>query len=107
MVFDFPIANYQVQDYTHAPQVDQAVCANVVLENPELKISVKLAFDQTTLPYLAEWKMMREGSYVLAMQPMNCYVWGGKAEVRRQNALPFRNAGESCKYTIELEVLEY
>jgi hypothetical protein len=76
------------------------------LENPELKLGLRLSFETRNLPYLAQWKMMREGLYVLAMQPMNTHVWGGRAEVRKQNALPYLQAGESRDYRLEIEVVE-
>jgi hypothetical protein len=58
------------------------------------------------LPYLAQWKMMRRVVRA-AVQPMNTHVWGGRAEVRKQNALPYLQAGESRNYTLEIEVIEY
>lgn len=107
MVFQPPIAGYMERDYTHTPRVDERGWATAELENPELKLGLRLSFDAKTLPYLAQWKMMREGLYVLAIQPMNTNVWGGRAEVRKQNALPFLEAGETRKYAFELEVVEY
>jgi len=107
MNFHPPMPDFQEQDYTHIPLTDEEGWATVELENPKLKLGLRLSFDQTTLPYLAQWKMMREGLYVLAMQPMNCNVWGGRAEARNQNALPYLKAGESRKYEIVFDVLEY
>ena len=107
MVFQPPTPDYQEHDFTHTPVGDERGWAKVELENPTLKLGLRLSFDKTTLPYLAEWKMMREGLYVLAMQPMNSNVWGGRAEVRKQNALPYLEAGESRNYALEIEVIEY
>ena len=107
MVFQPPTPDYQEQDYTHTPRTDDKGWANIELQNPSLNLGLRLSFDETTLPYLAEWKMMREGLYVLAIQPMNCNVWGGRAAVRKQNALPYLNAGESRSYALEIEVIEY
>jgi len=106
MIFQPPTPDYQERDYIHKPEPDADGWANAVLENPNLDLAVKLSFDQTNLPYLAEWKMMGEGLYVLALQPMNCGVWGGRAKVREENALPFLEPGERRDYQLELEVLE-
>jgi hypothetical protein len=106
MVFQPPTADYQERDFIHTPQADDNGWAKVELENPTLKIAMRLSFDTKTLPYLAQWKMMREGVYVLAMQPMNTKIWGGRAAVRKQNALPVLKAGESCSYAMEIEVFE-
>jgi hypothetical protein len=107
MLFVPPSADYVERDFTHVPRADESGWAKVELENPEMKLGLRLSFDQTTLPYLAQWKMMREGLYVLAVQPMNTNVWGGRAEVRKQNALPYLHAGESRNYALEIEVIEY
>lgn len=106
MIFQPPTADYQERDFIHTPQPDENGWAKVELDNASLKLGMRLSFDTRTLPYLAEWKMMREGIYVLAMQPMNCKVWGGRAEVRKQNALPYLKAGESRSYAMEIEVIE-
>jgi hypothetical protein len=89
------------------PRADENGWANIELENPEMNLGLRLSFDQRTLPYVAQWKMMREGLYVLAMQPMSTHVWGGRAEARKQDALPYLKAWESRNYTLEIEVIEY
>jgi Domain of unknown function (DUF4432) len=105
-VFQPPVDDYQEFDFIHTPKGDERGWAELVLENPGLKLGLRIAFDKKTLPYLAQWKMMRDGLYILAMQPMNTNVWGGRAEVRRQGALPYLSAGESRGYSIEIEVIE-
>jgi hypothetical protein len=105
-IFQPPAANYIERDFTHIPRMDANGWAHVELHNPTLKLALRISFDATYLPYLAQWKMMREGLYVLAMQPMNTHVWGGRAEVRKQGALPYLQAGESRSYALEIEVIE-
>ena len=83
-VFQPPTADYIERDYTHTAHVDNKGWAAAELENPDLKLGLRLSFDQSTLPYLAQWKMMAEGLYVLAIQPMNSNVWGGRAELRKE-----------------------
>jgi hypothetical protein len=106
MIFQSPTADYQERDYIHTPQADDQGWAKVELDNPSLKLGMRLSFDTKTLPYLAQWKMMREGVYVLAMQPMNTNIWGGRAAVRKQNALPYLQPGESQNYAMEIEIIE-
>ncbi|HJS29533.1 MAG TPA: aldose 1-epimerase family protein [Anaerolineales bacterium] len=106
-VFQSPEAGFREFDFIHTPKADQRGWASLELENPALKLGLRIAFNTATLPYLAQWKMMGEGLYVLAMQPMNTNVWGGRAEVRRQNALPYLEAGESRGYEVEIDVVEY
>jgi len=107
MVFQPPTAGYLEQNFIHAPVPDEKGWAVAELENPELKLGLRLSFDTSTLPYLNEWKMMGEGSYVLAIEPINCTADSGRGPAREQKLLPFLEAGESRSYTLEIEVVEY
>jgi hypothetical protein len=102
-----PTPDYQEQNFVHAPVVDGHGWAWAELENPRLKLGLRLGFDARTLPWLNEWKMMGQGLYVLAIEPMNCNPLGGRAAMRARNALPVLAPGETCTYTLELEVVEY
>ena len=106
-VFQPPSASFQEQNFIHTPAVGGLGWASVELENPDLKLGLRLGFDSHTLPYLNEWKMMGEGLYVLAIEPMNCNPLGGRAAMRARNALPVLDAGESRNYALEIEVVEY
>lgn len=107
MVFQPPTAGFLEQNFVHVPVPDERGWSVAELENPELKLGLRLSFDTSTLPYLNEWKMMGEGLYVLAIEPINCNADGGRALAREQNLLPFLEVGESRRYTLEIEVVEY
>ncbi len=107
MVFQEPTARYQEQNFIHTPIPDEKGWAVAELENPELGIRLRLAFDTSTLPYMNEWKMMGEGLYVLGIEPMNCAAAKGRGPARAQALLPLLEAGESRQYTLEIEVVEY
>jgi len=107
MVFQPPTPGYEEHVYVHTPVADDKGWANLELENPALKLGLRLSFDKTNLPYLVEWKMMGEGLYVLGIEPANCNASGGRAAVRKQNMLPILEAGESRSYALTLEVIEY
>jgi len=106
-VFLSPTLNYHEQNFIHSPVVDGKGWASAELENPGLKLGLRLNFDARTLPYLNEWKMMGEGLYVLAIEPMNCNPLGGRKAMRALNTLPYLLAGECCSYALEIEVVEY
>jgi hypothetical protein len=106
-VFQPPSAGFQEQNFIHTPEVGGLDWASAELKNPDLKLGFRLGFDSHTLPYLNEWKMMGEGLYVLAIEPMNCNPLGGRAAMRARNVLPFLDAGESRSYALEIEVVEY
>ena len=106
-VFQLPTPGFQEQNFVHTPVVDPDGWAHAELMNPGLNLGLRLAFEAKTLPYLNEWKMMGEGLYVLAIEPMNCNPLPGRAAMRSQKELPFLQPGEIRSYVLELEVVEY
>jgi hypothetical protein len=107
MNFESPVAGYQEQNFIHTPLPDSQGWATAELVNLSLRLGLRLSFDTEALPYLNQWKMMGEGLYVLGIEPMNCAVMGNRAEARQQNKLPQLEPGESRKYTLKIEVVEY
>ena len=106
-VFQPPTAGFQEQNFIHTPVVNPDGWAQAEVENPRLGLGLRLAFDARTLPYMNEWKMMGEGLYVLAIEPMNCNPLGGRAAMRSEKRLPYLQPGECRSYALELEVVEY
>jgi hypothetical protein len=104
MVFQPPTPGFQEQNFVHEPVPDANGWAAAELENPELKLGLRVAFDTSTLPYLNEWKMMGEGLYVVGIEPINCTV--GRVGHPAREA-PSLEAGESRAYAVEIEVIEY
>jgi hypothetical protein len=107
MVFQPPTAGFLEQNFVHVPIPNEKGWAVAELENPALKLGLRLSFDTSTLPYLNEWKMMGEGLYVLGIEPINCASGNGRGSAREQQILPILEAGESRSYALEIEVLEY
>jgi hypothetical protein len=106
-VFQPPTPDYQEQNFIHTPVANPDGWAQAEVENPVLGLGLRLSFDTHTLPYLNEWKMMGEGLYVLAIEPMNCNPLPGRAAMQSQKKLPYLQPGESRNYALELEVVEY
>jgi hypothetical protein len=106
-VFQPPTPGFQEQNFVHTPVVNPDGWACAKVENHSLGLGLRLSFDTRTLPYLNEWKMMGEGLYVLAIEPMNCNPLPGRAAMQAQKSLPYLQPGESCRYALELEVVEY
>jgi len=105
-VFQPPTPGFLEQNFIHTPVPDKNGWATAELENPGLKLGLRLSFDARSLPYLNEWKMMSEGLYVLAIEPMNCNPLGGREAMRLHKTLPHLQPGESRSYALEIEVLE-
>ena len=106
-VFQAPTAGFLEQNFVHTPVADQDGWALAEVANPSLNLGLRLRFDTRNLPYLNEWKMMGEGMYVLAIEPMNCNPLPGRAAMRSQKTLPYLEPGECRSYALELEVVEY
>jgi hypothetical protein len=107
MVFQPPTSAYLEQNFIHTPLPNEQGWAVAELENPELRLGLRLSFDTSTLPYLNEWKMMGEGLYVLGIEPINCITDKGFGVTNKQKPLPSLEAGESRSYALEIEVVEY
>ena len=104
--FQPPTRGFLEQNFVHQPRPGPDGWAEVQVLNPDLRLGLRLRYHTSTLPYLNEWKMMGEGLYVLAVEPMNCNHLPGRAAMRAQKTLPELQPGESRNYRIELELLE-
>ncbi|MGA9350585.1 MAG: aldose 1-epimerase family protein [Anaerolineae bacterium] len=105
--FQPPTAGYREQVFRHMPKADDDGKVRVEVENPSLGLGLRLTYDNTNLPYLVHWKMMGQGTYVLGIEPANCGVLQGRAAARKSGDLPQLAPGESCRYVIEVKVVEY
>lgn len=60
-------------------------------------------YPKSELPKFTEWKMTAEGTYVVGLEPANCWVEGRAKE--RERGLQFLKPGEARDYHLELGVL--
>jgi len=102
--FQLPTPGYQEQVFIHQPVGDENGKATVELSNPSINLGMRWTFGTATLPYLMEWKMMGEGSYIIGIEPANCNGLGGRAATRDLGQLPMLEPGESRDYHIDLEI---
>lgn len=61
-----------------------------------------MSYDQTTLPYFTEWKMMGKRDYVLGLEPGNCTP-DGRDILRKNGTLKFLQPEESCTTNISFK----
>jgi len=104
--FQAPTHGFLEQNFVHTLRPDPQGWAQAEVRNPALGLGLRLRYQTSTLPYLNEWKMMSEGLYVLAIEPMNCNHLPGRAEMRARKTLPELEPGESRSYQVELEAFE-
>ncbi|MBQ8505901.1 MAG: aldose 1-epimerase family protein [Clostridia bacterium] len=78
-----PQPGYLEQQFFHEMGADEdgnTICA---LINDELEIALYLKYNVRELPCIAEWKVLRDGEYVLAFEPGNCHPIGRIAQNER------------------------
>ena len=103
--FQVPTAGYREQVFIHRPKADKDGIATVELNNPQIGIGLRWKYGVANLPYLMEWKMMGEGTYVVGVEPANCNGLAGRPATRELGQLPMLEPGESRDYHIDVEVL--
>ncbi len=106
-LFQPPTPGYAEQVFYHELSADNAGNVRVALVNPELDggLGIYLAYHQKSLPRFIQWKMMGYGSYVLGLEPANCYVEGREKE-RASGTLRMLQPGEKLAYQLEIGVLD-
>lgn len=102
-----PTVGYREQVFYHDMAADHAGDVRVALVNPALDggLGLGITYRKHTLPQFVQWKMMGHGTYVLGLEPSNCYV-GGRAEERAAGRLVVLQPGEERQYRLELRVLD-
>lgn len=105
--FQPPTPGYREQVFYHAPRPGADGRVHAEMRNPELGLGLRLSYAAAELPHLYQWKMMGEGAYVVGVEPANCAGILGRADAVERGVAPILQPGESRRYAIEIEVLEY
>jgi len=105
--FEPPTPGYAEQVFYHEMTADNAGDVRVALVNPDLDngLGIYVQYHQKHLPRFIQWKMMGYGSYVLGLEPANCFV-EGRAKERERGNLLLLQPGEKLDYHIEIGVLD-
>jgi hypothetical protein len=98
-----PQPEYSEQVFFHTMKGDENGETSVNLTNKKTGIAVNIKFNINQLPYLAQWKMMGYGEYVLGIEPSNVLCKSRKA-LREENSLPFLQPGETSTNVLEVSV---
>jgi galactose mutarotase-like enzyme len=101
--FQVPTPGYSEKVYYHHPIAEAGYC-RAALVNRALSWGAYVRFRKAELPYLIEWKMMGQGTYVVGLEPANCGVQG-RAHDRAQGVLRTLEPGESVSPALEIGVL--
>jgi Domain of unknown function (DUF4432) len=101
--YDGATAGYREQVFFHKVETehDKSLAA---LVNDDIGLSFE--WDATALPYLTQWKNVREGIYVCGIEPGNCIPEGQNA-ARKNERLHMLGAGEERFFgDVRLSVLD-
>jgi hypothetical protein len=101
MRFIKPQSGYKEQVFFHFMKPGSDGMAMAVLQNKKTGIGLTLKFDPVKLPFLAQWKMMGYGEYVLGIEPCNVLP-ENRTLLREEKRLPFLEPGETTVNNLEI-----
>ncbi|MGC1392463.1 MAG: aldose 1-epimerase family protein [Bacteroidales bacterium] len=94
---------FKEQVFFHAIKGNSEGEATVTVRNRKIGIAVGIKININQLPYVAQWKMMGWGEYVLGIEPSNVLCKSRKT-LREENTLPELQPGESKTNILEFSV---
>lgn len=92
-----PQEHFAEQVFLHEFDVQEG---RAIIDNSRINMRCEVSFDATSMPALHQWKMAGVGTYVLGLEPANVGHIQGRAEARKERALPVLEAGESVDYSL-------
>jgi hypothetical protein len=100
-----PAPGFEEQVYRMDPRAGAGGLCRAALVNPRLAggLALILEWPKKALPYLTQWKMMGQGTYVLGIEPCNAPLLA-RAELRRRGLMPQLGPGESFETSLALRV---
>jgi len=104
-VFSAPVKDYKEQVFYHDMVPDASGYVNVGIFNAARRIAVSVRYRKDQLPRFVEWKMMGESTYVVGLEPSNCWV-EGRDKDRARGILRFLEPGDRRTYELEVSFLQ-
>lgn len=89
----------------HLLHMERGSAVEAGLFNPEINMGACVRFSTGQLPFCMEWRLLRYGYNVLAIEPANCYAWKGRAQARKDGDLPFILPGESKTFAFTIALI--
>jgi len=106
--FQAPTAGFKEQVFYHEMGCDEKNHAYAALVNRQFNNGQGFGFfvryHKDQLPKFIQWKMNGEGTYVVGMEPANCWVEGRKRE-RERGTLQYIEPGGRKHFEMEIGVL--
>ncbi len=101
--YDAAIPGFAEQVWFHVVRADADGQTTVALMQPEF--GLRFDYNTRTLPFLTQWKNIRQGIYVCGVEPGNCLP-EGQVKARDKGRLDVLEPGESIDFAIKLTVLD-
>ena len=98
-----PQPDYKEQVFFHTMKGNQSGETTITVRNKKAGIAVSINFNIKQLPYIAQWKMMGYGEYVLGIEPSNVLCLS-RIALREEDVLPMLQPGESTTNILEITV---
>ena len=105
MRFQEPVAGFAEQVFRHDIPAGSDGMAEATLRNPWLGVDLRLRFRKAELPFLAEWKMMGKGTYVVGLEPANSFV-SGRVQEKEAGRLQMIEPGEKRSFRVEVGIVD-
>ena len=102
MHFEAPAPRFAEQVFRH--ELPPTGHTTVRLTSPVAGMTAEIEFSSNQLPHLFQWKLLREGTYVLGIEPANSSGIGGRADARADGSLQFLAPGESRDYEVSISI---
>ncbi|MGQ9631344.1 MAG: aldose 1-epimerase family protein [bacterium] len=103
-----PTPGFRERVYYHDMEPDSEGNVRTAIVNRSFDggrgFGVYIRYLKKELPKFVEWKMNGEGTYVVGMEPSNCWVEGRRRE-RERGELEFLEPGRVREYHLEIGVL--
>jgi len=103
--FQPPTAGIEEMCYQIVPKAGGDGLARAAIVNPDLDggVGVSVTWTLATLPQMAEWKMMGQGTYVVGVEPMNC-PFPPRQALRQKGLMPELDPGASFETAVTIGV---
>jgi len=100
-----PTAGFQEHTYSIEPKAGADGLCRAALVNPDLDGGTALSVEwpKATVPWMAEWKMMGQGTYVLGVEPANC-PFPPRADLRKRGLMPYLESGQSFDAGVTIRI---
>lgn len=102
--FPGPLPGCPEQVYEHELAAKPDGRTNVLLANDRLHFGVEVEWRMAELPCFIQWLYLREGAYVLGVEPSTHHIQGNLS-AREDGSMIWLNHGDSRTYHLTLKVL--